>query len=74
MFGTEFHGHALWWIFPIIMMVLCFFMMFGRGGSMMCGRHNHDAGGHRGRDASDTDSDMPGKHHTGTSREVTKRG
>ena len=33
-------GYGDWWIFPIItiaMMVLCFFMMRGHAGSMMCG-------------------------------------
>jgi hypothetical protein len=37
MFGAEFSDFSLWWIFPVIMMVLCFFMMRGRRGSMMCG-------------------------------------
>jgi uncharacterized membrane protein len=31
----------LWWIFPLLMIVLCFFMMSGRMG-MMCGRGHHD--------------------------------
>lgn len=43
-------GYGLWWIFPlimIVMMVLCFFMMRGRMGSMicrsgMCGTSSHD--------------------------------
>jgi uncharacterized membrane protein len=26
-----------WWIIPFAMMALCFFMMMGRKGSMMCG-------------------------------------
>jgi putative membrane protein len=32
-------GYGYWWIFPIIMiamMVLCFFMMRGHAGSIMC--------------------------------------
>lgn len=29
--------YELWWIFPVVMMVLCFLMMRGRSGSMMCG-------------------------------------
>jgi uncharacterized membrane protein len=29
-----------WWIFPILMIVLCFLMMSGRMG-MMCGRGHH---------------------------------
>ena len=37
MYGSEFFGSSLWWIFPILMIALCFFMMRGRRGSMMCG-------------------------------------
>jgi uncharacterized membrane protein len=29
--------YEFWWIFPVIMIVLCFLMMRGRSGSMMCG-------------------------------------
>jgi len=28
---------SFWWIIPIIMMILCFLMMRGRKGSVMCG-------------------------------------
>ncbi len=48
-------GYGLWWIFPLIMvvmMVLCFFMMKGRMGSMMCRPGIRRSGGH-GEDASD---------------------
>jgi hypothetical protein len=41
MFPCAGFGYGLWWIFPFIMigvMVLCFFMMRGRMGSMMCRR------------------------------------
>ena len=34
--GAEVCGSSFWWIFPLIMMFLCFFMMRGRRGSMMC--------------------------------------
>ena len=37
MYGSEFTCFSYWWIFPIVMMILCFFMMRGRWGSMMCG-------------------------------------
>ena len=37
MYGSEFFGSSLWWIFPILMIAMCFFMMRGRRGSMMCG-------------------------------------
>jgi len=30
-----------WWIIPLAMMALCFFMMVGRKGSMMCGSGSH---------------------------------
>jgi putative membrane protein len=40
MFGSEFHGYSLWWIFPLLMVILCIFMcvfmMKGRMGAMMC--------------------------------------
>jgi len=37
MYVSEFCNFSYWWIFPIVMMVLCFFMIRGRRGSMMCG-------------------------------------
>ena len=41
MYGTEFCNFSFWWIFPFMMMAMCFFMWFfmmrGRRGSMMCG-------------------------------------
>ena len=37
MYASELCGFSGWWIVPIIMMILCFFMMRGRRGSMMCG-------------------------------------
>jgi putative membrane protein len=38
MYASQLYGFSLWWILvPIIMMILCFFMMRGRRGSMMCG-------------------------------------
>ena len=53
---------SLWWIFPIIMMILCFFMMKGRKGSMMCGfgRRNDDS--HR-VDTSDSARDILDKRY-----------
>ena len=36
MYWSEVSGGSLWWLFPIAMMVLCFFMMRKRGG-WMCG-------------------------------------
>lgn len=37
MVGSELTCFSFWWILPIFMMILCFFMMRGRWGSMMCG-------------------------------------
>ena len=35
--GSEIFNFSLWWICPILMIAICFFMMRGRRGSMMCG-------------------------------------
>ena len=37
MYGSEFFNSSLWWICPILMIAMCFFMMRKRRGSMMCG-------------------------------------
>ncbi len=50
MFDLEF-----WWMFPLLMIVVCFFMMRGRMGSMMCGHNSHGQDGYR---ISDSDSPM----------------
>ena len=36
MYGPEFFNSSLWWLCPVLMIVMCFFMMRGRRGSMMC--------------------------------------
>lgn len=43
MYGSELCAFSFWWIIPIVIMILCFFMMRGRRGTMMsvfgcCGR------------------------------------
>ena len=43
MYGSELCAFSFWWIVPIVMMILCFFMMRGRRGTVMggfgcCGR------------------------------------
>ncbi len=48
MYGTELSDFSFWWIVPILMMILCFLMMRGRRGSMMCGF------GSRGTDSQQT--------------------
>ncbi len=37
MYGSDLFNSSLWWICPILMIAVCFFMMRGRRGSMMCG-------------------------------------
>lgn len=40
MYCTEMFDFSFWWIFPLAMIALCFFMMRGYGGSGICGfRH-----------------------------------
>ena len=42
MYGSVLSNFSYWWIVPILMMVLCFLMMRGRRGSMMCGCGSRD--------------------------------
>ena len=42
MFGSEFCEFSLWWIFPLVMIIFCIFMMRGRMGSIMCGHGSHE--------------------------------
>jgi uncharacterized membrane protein len=42
MYGSEFTWNSYWWIFPVFMMILCFFMMRGRRGFRMCCFGPHD--------------------------------
>ncbi len=44
MFGAGFCNFSFWWLIPIAMMALCFFMMRGRKNSMICGFGPHDQG------------------------------
>lgn len=46
MIGAEFCDFSLWWILPVVMIILCFFMMRGRSGSMMCGLGSHKQESH----------------------------
>jgi putative membrane protein len=46
MFGSEFCSVSFWWIFPLVMIVLCFLMMRGRVGSTMCGFGSRKADSH----------------------------
>ena len=65
MFPCAGFGNGLWWIFPLIMvgmMVLCFFMMRGRMGSMMCWPRFRKPGS-RDEDASDSPLDILNKRY-----------
>ncbi len=42
MYAFETSNFSFWWIVPIVMMILCFLMMRGRRGSMMCGFGSRD--------------------------------
>ena len=46
MYGSEFFSSSLWWICPILMIAMCFFMMRRRRGSMMCGFGSRDRDWH----------------------------
>jgi len=47
MFGDEFCNFSFWWLIPVVMMALCFFMMRRRKGSMICGLSSHTKDSHR---------------------------
>jgi putative membrane protein len=42
MLGAEAFDFSLWWICPVVMIALCYFMMRRGRGSMMCGFGSHD--------------------------------
>ena len=73
MFPSLGFGYGYWWIFPLIMiamMVLCFFMMRGHAGSMMCGPGFGSKDSH-GEGASDSALDILDKPDT--QEEVNKK-
>ena len=47
MYAAEVSNFSLWWLFPLVMIVICFLMMLGRKGSMMCGFGSSDEDSHR---------------------------
>ena len=47
MYAAESFNFSLWWIFPLVMIALCFLMMRNRKGSMMCGFGSRDEDSHR---------------------------
>jgi uncharacterized membrane protein len=62
MYGSEFFSFSLWWVCPIFMIALCFFMMRGRRGSMMCGFNSRDIDGQQ-ISASDSATDILDKSY-----------
>ena len=57
MYDSQLCTFSFWWIVPIIMMILCFFMMRGQRGSMMCGFGSRNRDYQQSRD-SDSASDI----------------
>lgn len=47
MFPAEVSNFSLWWMFPLVLIALCFLMMRGRKCSMMCGFGSRDEDSHR---------------------------
>jgi uncharacterized membrane protein len=70
MFASEFFSSSLWWIFPILMIALCFFMMRRRKGSMMCGFGSRDINIHQ-ISASDSAIDILDKRYA--FRDISKK-
>jgi putative membrane protein len=66
MFSLDFYGHTWWWIFPLLMIILCIvmclFVMRGRMGSVMCRPGSRRTGSHGG-DASDSALDILNKRY-----------
>ena len=62
MYGSEFFNSSLWWICPILMIAMCFFMMRGRRGSMMCGFGSRDINSQQ-ISASDSATDILDKRY-----------
>jgi len=69
MYGSEFFSSSLWWICPILMIAMCFFMMRGRRGSMMCGFGSRDRDWHQSS-TSDSATDILDKRYA--SGEINK--
>jgi uncharacterized membrane protein len=47
MSGSEFCSVPYWWLFPLVMIILCFLAMSGRRGSMMCGFGSRGTANHK---------------------------
>jgi uncharacterized membrane protein len=60
--AADVFNFPLWWLFPLVMIVLCFLMMRGRKCSMMCGFGSGDEISHR-KDISDSTKDILDKRY-----------
>jgi len=69
MYGLELGDFSFWWIVPIFMIILCFLMMRGRRGSMMCGFGSSDTDSKQTR-TSDSAMDILDKRYA--SGEINK--
>ena len=47
MAGSEFCNFPYWWLFPLVMVILCFLVMGGRRGSTMCGFRSRGTPNHK---------------------------
>jgi len=47
MLGSEYCNFPYWWLFPLVMIILCFLVMRGRRGTMMCGFGSRGTGDRR---------------------------
>lgn len=65
MYSPEQCDFSFWRIVPIIMMLLCFFMMRGRRGSMMCGFGSHAIDGHQIKDPNSAKDILDRRYATG---------
>ncbi len=62
MYCAEFFNSSWWWIWPVIMIAICFFMMRRWRGPMMCGYRPSTGEWPQGR-PSDTASDILDKRY-----------
>ncbi len=44
MFYSDLSCFSFWWVIPIFLMIMCFFMMRSRRGSMICGFGSRNIG------------------------------
>ena len=52
MSGSEFHLAPYWWLFPLVIIILCFLVMRGWKGATMCGCRFWGTGNHKIADSS----------------------